>query len=396
MLGTVLGAGSVIAMLAVGEGSKRHALEQIRQLGASNVILRSVRPGADSLEDETAGASTVASQFAEYGLLDKDLERIEATVPTLRRAVPLALVRVDAQRGRRRIVHARVLGTTPGYFDIKSLRLRRGRLLADADGTRAKTVAVLAAGAAIRLFGHEDPIGKIVLLGDSAVAIVGLLEDQGSGSATPGAVGQDDFNNDIYIPLETCRQRFGDLLDETQLSEITLTVTGEDLVSQTAAMARVLLEQTHGQTKDFEIQVPLDLLRQAEQEKRVWNLVLGSIAGISLLVGGIGIMNIMLATITERTREIGVRRALGAKRRDITVQFLLETTVLSTAGGILGVALGIAAPSLVSMASDIETVVQPWSVALAFSISAGVGIAFGVYPARRAALMDPIEALRHE
>jgi putative ABC transport system permease protein len=161
-------------------------------------------------------------------------------------------------------------------------------------------------------------------------------------------------------------------------------------------MVRVLLEQTHPNQDDFRLIIPLELLRRAEEEKRIWNIVLGCIAGISLLVGGIGIMNIMLASVTERTREIGVRRALGAKRRDITFQFLVETIILSSAGGVMGVVTGITIPWVVSYFSHIETVVQWWSVLLAFGISVGIGIVFGLYPARRAAMMDPIEALRHE
>ena len=396
MLGTILGA-SVIAMLAIGEGSKRHALEQIRRLGATNVILRSVEPGAEkNLGGSDDSTEETVSRVVEYGLLDKDLERLEAAVPTIRRAVPLGLIRQDAQHGRRRIVNARVLGTTPEYLEVKSLEVRRGRFLTDTDMTRAATVGVLGAGAATRLFSHEDPIGNSLLLGNIAVTIVGILATQGSGSAAPGALSQDNFNNDIYLPLRTCQQRFGTLQEKTQLTEITLTVSDENLVSQTAAMARVLLNHTHPKRDDFEIQVPLELLLQAEREKRIWNLVLGSIAGVSLLVGGIGIMNIMLATVTERTREIGVRRALGAKRRDITLQFLVETVVLSTTGGLLGIVFGITAPFIVSMASEIETVLSLWSVALAFGISVGIGVVFGVYPARRAALLDPIEALRHE
>ncbi len=398
MLGTILGAGSVIAMLAIGEGSKRHALEQIRRLGATNVIMRSVKPQVDKKlsGSEDSSAEQIMPRGPEYGLLYKDLERIKATVPTIRRAVPLMLIRQYAQHGRRRIENARVLGTTPEYLKVKSLRVRRGRFLSDTDMTHSATVGVLAAGAVIRLFSHEDPIGKRLLLGDIAITIVGILDTQGSGSAAPGALGQDNFNNDIYIPLRTCRQRFNTELETPELNEITLTVSDENLVSQTAAMARVLLSLAHPRKDDFEIQVPLELLQQAEREKRIWNLVLGSIAGISLLVGGIGIMNIMLATVTERTREIGVRRALGARRRDITVQFLVETVVLSTTGGLLGIVFGIATPLIVAMASEIETELSLWSVALAFGISVGIGVVFGVYPARRAALLDPIECLRHE
>jgi putative ABC transport system permease protein len=408
VLGVILGVGSVISMLAIGEGSKREALEQIRQLGANNVIIRSVRPGAQGGEGETTGTGTQQqrSEVLEYGLKYKDYERLVATLPTVVRALPMALVRRDVQREHRRISNARVLGTTPEYLLVKNLAVRRGRFLAAHDLERAANVTVLAAGAAERLFSFEDPLGQPLLLGEDVYRVVGILEPQASGVAVAGAAGRDDFNDDIYIPLSAARLRFGELqvirraggrdLERTQLSEITLTVVDANVVSQTAAMARKILSRDHPKSDDYEVQVPLELLRQAEQEKRIWNLVLGSIAGISLVVGGIGIMNIMLASVTERTREIGIRRALGAKRRDITIQFLVETVVLSSTGGLLGILLGVGVPVVVTAFSDIETVLSCWSIVLALAISVGIGVVFGLYPARRAALMDPIEALRHE
>ncbi len=299
-----------------------------------------------------------------------------------------------------------ILGTTPQYLLVKNLAIVRGRFLTDADLRATANVAVLGAGAARQLFSYEDPIGQPLPIGDRAFRVVGVLDVQDPGTASTAAIGVKDFNNDIYVPITAARSLFGELqviirsgseeYERTQLSEITLTVADETMVSPTANMARRILQQTHPQADDFEIQVPLELLRQAEREKRIWNLVLGSIAGISLLVGGIGIMNIMLATVTERTREIGIRRALGAKRRDIIVQFLIETIVLSTAGGLLGIVVGIALPMIVSKASEIETSLSLIAILMAFSFSVITGIVFGVYPARRAALLDPIEALRHE
>ena len=409
VLGVILGVGSVIAMLAIGEGSKREALEQIRQLGANNVIIRSVKPGQSSGEeqDSTAdGSGQQISRVLEYGLKHKDYQRLLATLPTVVGAVRISLFRKTARHGHRRIPNARILGTTPEYLRVKNLRMNRGRFLTATDLEQTSNVAALGAGAAARLFSYEDPLNQAVLLGDDVYRVVGVLDRQASGTATPGAVGQQDFNRDIYIPLSAALRRFGELqmivragsreYERNQLSEITLTVSDTQLVSQTAAMARKLLRQTHHRGDDFEIQVPLELLRRAQEEKRIWNLVLGSIAGISLLVGGIGIMNIMLANVTERTREIGIRRALGAKRRDITIQFLAETVVLSATGGLLGVFFGVSIPLLVSYFSRIETALRWWPVLLALSISAVIGIVFGLYPARRAALMDPIEALRHE
>ncbi len=410
LLGIVLGVGSVIAMLAIGEGSKQEAVDQIRKLGAANVIIRSVKP------EQNRSASSVASgtneqgtsEVIEYGLRYKDLELLKAALPTLERAVPIALVRKNAQSGNHRVANARILGTTADYLDVKQLSVQRGRFLTAPDLHNTANVAVLAAGAAQSLFSFEDPIGKSLLLGNGAYKIVGVLKAQGSGSATPGAVGQQNLNNDIYIPITAAQRRFGELqmtqragsreYERTQLSEITLTVVDENLVSATADMARKLLQRNHPNKnkKDYEIQVPLELLQQAEEEKRIWNIVLVSIAGISLLVGGIGIMNIMLATVTERTREIGIRRALGAKRLDITMQFLVETVLLSSIGGVLGIALGVAIPVAVSSFSQIQTVLSPLPIVASFLIAATIGIVFGIYPARRAALMDPIEALRHE
>ncbi len=409
MLGTILGVGSVIAMLAIGEGSKRHAVEQIRKLGAANVIIRSVKPGIDNEQgganNNTASGQQV-SRVLEYGLKYDDYDRLLEAIPSIKKAVPIALVRKNAQYGRHRVPNARILGTTPDYLKVKNLSVVRGRFLTDTDLRTIANVAVLGAGAARQLFSFEDPVGKSLPMGDRAFRVIGVLDVQDPGSASTAAIGIKDFNNDIYIPITSARSLFGELqvivrsgsedVERNELSEITLTLRDETLVSATASMARRLLEQTHPESSDFEIQVPLELLRQAEREKRIWNLVLGSIAGISLLVGGIGIMNIMLATVTERTREIGIRRALGAKRRDIIIQFLVETIVLSTTGGILGIGVGVALPIIVSKASEIETAISLMAILLAFSFSVLTGIVFGVYPARRAALLDPIEALRHE
>jgi len=406
----ILGVGSVIAMLAIGEGSKQEALERIRQLGASNVIIRSVKPEQDNDESLAAGSATQqqASRVLEYGILYKDLDILtcEGVLPTLRCAVPIALVRKNAQHGRYRVANARILGTTPDYLDVKDLDVQRGRFLTDPDLHATANVAVLAAGAARRLFGYEDPIGKPLLLGPGAYRVIGVLDTQASGNARPGAIGQEDMNFDIYIPITAAQRRFGELqqivragsreYERMQLSEITLAVEDETLVSQTAAMARKVMRRNHPTRQDYEIQVPLELLQQAEHEKRIWNLVLGSIAGISLLVGGIGIMNIMLATVTERTREIGIRRALGATRQDIILQFLVETVLLSSVGGVIGVMLGISLPMVVSYFFGIETALDIFSILMAFSISAGIGVLFGLYPARRAAMMNPIEALRYQ
>lgn len=408
MLGTVLGVASVISMLSVGEGSKREAIERIRSLGASNVIIRTVKPKQQVMPQPAGGSgqgqrAEQATQLIEYGLSYRDFDRLRSTLPGLEQAAPISLARQNAQNGRRRIENARVLGVTPALLNVKRLSVQRGRFVSYSDVDRTGNVAVLAAGAADRLFGYEDPIGRSVLLGLGAYRVVGVLDAQASGNATPGAIDREDFNDDIYIPITAVQRRIGERqrvgaleFERVQLHEITLTMADEDLVRPTADMARKLLVQTHPRGDDFEIQVPLELLEQAEHERRIWNLVLGSIAGISLLVGGIGIMNIMLATVTERTREIGIRRALGAKRRDITLQFLVESTALSAIGGLIGIAVGLSIPLAITFMSEIETALSLAPIIVSFIVSVGIGIGFGVYPARRAALMDPIEALRHE
>jgi putative ABC transport system permease protein len=405
--GVILGVGSVIAMLAIGEGSKREALEQIRRLGASNIIIRSIKasPTDDSTEDASPGAPQKVSRVVEYGLKYQDFDRLLATLPTVARAVPVALVRRDAQHGHRIVTNARVLGTTPEFLAVKDFRIRFGRFLSAPDLDTVSNVAVLGASAAERLFSYEYPVGKSILLGSTAYRVIGVLEERVAEPSATNVANSNDFDNGIFIPLSAARLRLGELqvirssgsldMERTQLAEITLSVINPELVSQTAAMARRILEEGHPKKDDYDVQVPLELLRQAEREKSIWNLVLGSIAGISLLVGGVGIMNIMLATVTERTREIGIRRALGAKRRDIVVQFLVESVVLSCIGGAVGILLGVTIPWTVTHLSGIQTVVSWWSVILAFLIAAGTGVVFGIYPARRAARMDPIQALRH-
>ena len=400
VLGIVFGVAAVISMLAIAEGSSRDAQERIRALGATNIIVRSVKPS-----DEAQATAGRPSRILNYGLKYSDYERIMETVPTIRKVLPIREIRKGIRRYQYNL-DGRVVGTTQDYAEFNMLEVHRGRFLTAADNEKFQNYCVLASTTAKTLFPYEDPVGQAVKLGSDYYTVVGVTKERQSSAGIGSSLAAQDFNKDVYIPLNTCKVRFGEKIvnsrsgsmeaEETQLSQITLQVASIDKVRPTVPIIKAAYEPWHPR-KDVEMTVPYDLLVEAQRTARQFSIILGTIAAISLLVGGIGIMNIMLATVTERTREIGIRRALGAKRRDITQQFLIETVVLSGVGGILGVSLGIAIPQLiVYFIPEQKAFVTPVSVVLAFSISVAIGILFGLYPARRAALMDPIEALRHE
>jgi putative ABC transport system permease protein len=400
VLGIVFGVAAVISMLAIAEGSSREAQERIRALGATNIIVRSVKPS-----DEAQATGGRPSRILNYGLKYDDYDRIMATVPTIRKALPIREIRKQIRR-LQYYLDGRVVGTTHDYAEFNLLQIDRGRFLSAADNEKYQNYAVLASETARKLFPYEDPVGQSVKLGSDYYTIIGVTKERQSSAGIGNSLAAQDFNKDVYIPLNTCRVRFGEKIvnsrsgsmeaEETQLSQITLQVGSIEEVRPSVPVINAAYESFHPK-RDVEMTVPYDLLLAAQQTARQFSIILGTIAAISLLVGGIGIMNIMLATVTERTREIGIRRALGAKRKDITQQFLIETVVLSGVGGLLGVTMGIAIPRIiVYFIPDQKAFVTGSSVMLAFSISVAIGILFGLYPARRAALMDPIEALRHE
>ncbi len=399
VLGIVLGVASVIIMLAVGEAARYEAIEQIRQLGATNVIVRSVKPTDEDKKNDNQRF------LLSYGLTLNDLDRISGTIPTVLSATPVREFRKELRYLDRKL-DGRVVGVMSNYPALNALRLNRGRFIEDRDNDQFANVCVLGAETAEKLFPYEDPLGRSVRIdGRHFYRVIGVTEHRTPSAGVGGSLAAQDYNRDVYIPFATDRVRFGQVLisfkagsfqaEKLEVSQITVAVDRMENVKATADIIQGLLDQYHTQ-KDTALTVPLDLLEKAEQTQRIFTLVLGSIASISLLVGGIGIMNIMLATVTERTREIGIRRALGAKRRDITWQFLAETVVLSGLGGFLGIGLGVGCSYLVTHFFQLKTIIEPWSPLAALGVSVGVGLVFGIYPARRAALMDPIEALRHE
>ncbi|WLD10503.1 ABC transporter permease [Planctellipticum variicoloris] len=424
MLGIVFGVFSVIAMLAIGEGASAQAQRQVLELGATNIIVVSVKPPDDSQQSSGGGGRSFGLQ---YGLLRSDYRLLTETVPNLMGAVPIREI-IAESRYLQKMINARLVGCTTEYADMNRLQLVRGRFLTDQDEYEMGNVCVIASEVASTLFPFEDPLGKTVNVKSFRFRIIGVTRQRTASAAVGGSMSGQDFNKDIYIPLQTFRVRIGDRIftrmsgsmsaEEVQLNQITLKVKTDKDVLPTSEVVRESLQKTHGSKRDFDIIVPLELLRQADQIRQIFNIVLGSIAAISLVVGGIGIMNIMLATVTERTREIGIRRALGARQRDIIEQFLTETIVLSGAGGLIGVLLGLLTPisftgiqwivenfildkssgeaPMARMFAEMQPQIAWWSLPVAFGISVGIGIVFGLYPAQSAARLDPIEALRHE
>lgn len=398
-LGMVFGVCSVIAMLAIGEGANYEAQEQIRQLGSQNVILKSVKPAKDENQTLRRG-STIST----YGLTYDDVTTIQETIPGISVIVPDRRRRGFAHNGHER-AEVEVIGAVPWFLSLQNQTMTRGRFINDRDLATQAKVCILEKKLADRLFPLTLPLGNTARVGRHYFEVIGILNTSLDNAPASTAANEAPVPPKMIIPLSTARALFGEMsvrqygdefeAERVALHEVTIKVEKLEHVAAIANIVRSLLARVHDK-QDFEVIVPLELMDQARRTKRIFNTVLGSIAAISLLVGGIGIMNIMLASVSERTKEIGIRRAVGAKRADIVTQFLTETILLSSIGGILGVIVGVAIPQIVGLMSGMKTVVTWWSPLLAFSISTLTGVVFGLYPAMQAADMDPVVAVRHD
>jgi putative ABC transport system permease protein len=414
VLGIFIGIASVVWLLAIGEGISREAQRQIEQLGATNIMLRSVLPPEETMSNDAF--------YVKYGILRSDVAAL-TRIPTIKEAIRIRETYREAHAGPVTLA-SHLVGCTAEYAKWMQLEIESGRFISDIDTLHKENVCVLAAGTAERFFPAANPLGQAIRIREIPYVVVGVMKPRTPMAGIGSSLAAQDFTQDIYIPLDTFWQRIGDQVlfvqagqrsgEEIQLSQITFQVEATADVLPTAEAIRRTMGILH-EKADYAVVVPLELLERARTTRMMFMVFMGMIAAVTLIVGGIGIMNIMLATVTERTREIGIRRALGARRQDITYQFLAESIVLSAVGGLTGILGGLTCPwffavgrsfllrsmpnAMGSLPESIQSLtpqIVGWSIPLAFGIAVITGVCFGIYPAIRAAQMDPIEALRHE
>jgi len=385
MLGMIIGVAAVIALVAAGAGAQAQVTEQFESLG-SNLLV--ISPGAAFFRGMSQGGATAQS------LTNDDVATI-ALLATLASAIAPEFSTREQVVYRSNNTQTTVLGVTPAYLSVRNWQIDRGRFIGDLDGTGLAKVVVLGASVAEELFGGTliDPLGKTIKIKRQNYQVVGILVSKGAG-------GFQNLDDQVFIPLSTAQVRFGGA-GNTSLQAINVQVVSADKMEWAQAELTAIMRVSHGlapgQSDDFNVQNQTQIVEIVQEMASTFTVLLGSIAAISLLVGGIGIMNIMLVSVTERTREIGIRKAVGAKRRDILAQFLVEAVVLSLVGGFIGTLLGYGGARIVTpMLGGAQALVTPESVVMALSVSIGLGLFFGIYPAGRAAALNPIEALRHE
>ncbi len=385
MLGVIFGVAAVISMLSIGEGARREALRNIQQLGARNILVDQLP--AEEIPDEDR-------ELGSPGLGLRDMRAIRGMLPGARLS---PVLRSDAVLQAGRVVaHAEIQGVQEDFAELFPGLLVEGRWLSAADNRGRSRVCVLGSEISRELFGWSDPRGRLLKIDGQWYTVVGRVVPRDFSDKGRKELELRDLNRDVYIPFETLRGRHLEEGHPNRIDRLVIQVQEVAAVAGAEERLRLVLERRHQGARDTRVTVPWELIRQSQATQRMFNLVMGAIASISLIVGGIGIMNIMLSSVLERTREIGIRRSVGATAAHVMQQFIIEAVLLSVGGGLAGVALGLALSMSIDLLADWQTHVTLWSVALSFLVSAGTGLVFGIYPARRAAALDPIEALRHE
>jgi putative ABC transport system permease protein len=388
MLGIIFGVASVITMLSIGEGAKREAIAKYQDLGVNNIIIREKKMSDEELEE-------VRAKFSQ-GLSLQDAVVIQEIVPGVVNTASQAEISADVKFADRS-VKSTIIGITPGFIDMMNFKTATGVFINREHEDKGLKVCVLGAGVASTLFRSEDPLGQMIKIDDQWMEVAGVLQSKTLFTETVGELAARDLNTDIYVPLSAFLNRFSpENLLTSEIQQITVQMESSNKLIESSKLIDAILQRHHFNNTDYNIVIPYELLRQEEKERQIYNFLLGAIAAISLLVGGIGIMNIMLATVMERTREIGIRRAVGAKKADIMSQFVTEAVVISITGGLIGVLLGVTLSLTVSLFTDINTFIRPYAIFIAFGFSVIVGISFGYLPAKNAANLKPIDSIRYE
>lgn len=418
-LGVIFGVSAVITMLAIGSGARQEILQQMEMIGINNIVIDAhfEQQEEESEQEKTA----IQRKRFSPGLNLYDAETIQKILPNVNRVSPEVIYDVHAiAEGNR--VSARLIGVTPDFFEINNLYLEKGRMFNDYHISHGRPVCIIGRDVQTRVFGNKDPVGESIKCGNIWFEVIGVLKPTYISASAIEDLGLRDYNKDIYVPVRSVLMRYrdrssvnsglvsarhltGGANDEErtakarnyhQLDRLTVQLASSEYLRPTAEVINRMLDRRHNRVKDFNITIPELLLKQEQRTRDIFNFVLGAIAGISLLVGGIGIMNIMLASVLERIREIGIRKSVGATRRDIIMQFLSEAVLISVSGGFIGIALGVGMSLLVDSVAGITTIVTLPAILLSFGVSVTIGLVFGILPARKAAKMDPVESLRYE
>jgi len=426
-LGIIFGVAAVIAMLAIGNGAQQEILNQIKLVGVNNIVVKPIIEQKEEKLNEQASGKKEKKKFSP-GLTIRDVNSIKSTIPGLAKVSPEIILNTNIIRnGIRR--SAKLVGVEPAYFEIYDFQLSEGQMFNQEQLKVGSPVCIIGSALKSRFFPTENPIGKSIKVGPHWLTIIGVIKERLVSQNSISKLGIRDFNMDVYAPLQSVLVRYenrdlitGEALrlaamrsrgmvfisssngseDEQdkknyhQLDRLVIQVEETNKMQSTAEILTRLLSRKHYEVVDFEIEIPELLLKQQQRTNDIFNYVLGAIAGISLLVGGIGIMNIMLASVLERIKEIGLRLAIGAQKKDIVQQFLFEAIMISVSGGLIGVILGVTMAFIVSSVADIPTIVSFTSIMLSFGVAATVGLIFGIAPARKAASQDPISSLRYE